>query len=384
MSKQLASTWLVLASLTATACTEADGPALGWQLGDGSEGSASVEPIYEPELPVHATDLAFHPDREGELWIVHRFDPPTEPCNEEDTNIDACQQLVGSVAIMADGTSPMSAAERKSDTNAWHFMRQPPAMAFGANGTFGTCGEWRTGNFDDGAADFIGPTLFSSDLSIFSVDPGDGLNGSHLDMLHASPWCVGIAHERDNVYWVFNGDRGTLDRYDFHRDHGIGQADHSDGEIWHHVVDGLQRVPFVPSHLAYDPLQRRLFVADTAGGRILRVDPSAGAITGDYEPNYDELAVNVVVEGATVETFVGPDELDQPSGIVVTPTVIFVGDHATSRLLAFDREGELLVAFDTGLPPGTLAGLALGPDGLLYFADLATGRAYRVVPQSIP
>ena len=34
-------------------------------------------------------------------------------------------------------------------------------------------------------------------------------------MVHATQNCMGIAWERDNVYWTLNGEEGTLDRYDF-------------------------------------------------------------------------------------------------------------------------------------------------------------------------
>merc|ERR1711974_36901 len=103
-------------------------------------------------------------------------------------------------------------------------MRRPPALAMGDNGTFATCGEAATGNFEDNPAMFIGPSLWSTDLAVYAKPSGG--NGSHLDMLHATPWCMGIAHEVDNVYWAFNGHVGSLDRYDFNNDHGPGNDDH--------------------------------------------------------------------------------------------------------------------------------------------------------------
>ena len=34
--------------------------------------------------------------------------------------------------------------------------------------------------------------------------------GSHLDMLHNTPLCMGIAHEAANRYWVFGGLKGSV------------------------------------------------------------------------------------------------------------------------------------------------------------------------------
>ncbi len=348
--------------------------------GDGSPSSVDITLIYEPEEVLDATDVAFNPERPEELWVVHRRHPPYAPCVESNPNPE-CLLVEGSVAIVADGTAPLSPSTRKKDANAWHFMRLPPAIAFGVNGTFGTCGEARTGNFDDGIHDYIGPTLFSSDPALFGVEPPlPEQNGTHLDMLHASPYCVGIAHERDNVFWVNNGKEGSLDRYDFHRDHGPGYHDHSDGEIWHYAAGSLTRVPGVPSHLAFHQKTGQIYVADTGGGRVLRLDPQRARVAADYEPNYDLLATHVTMTGHVLTEVVPPGRLTQPSGLSIVDDVLFVSDHATSVLHAFTLDGDPIRTLDTGLPPETLTGITVGPDDKLYFADHLGGRAYRVDP----
>ena len=73
--------------------------------------------------------------------------------------------------------------------------------------------------------------------------------GSHYDMLHESPLCMGIAWEKDNVYWVFDGHNQSIARYDFQEDHGMGFDDHSDGIIGKYVTGEIQREPDIPSHL---------------------------------------------------------------------------------------------------------------------------------------
>src|SRR5690606_35478965 len=120
--------------------------------------------------------------------------------------------------------------------------------SFGLPGTFGTCQESR--NTYNGMAppnDFMGPTLWSSDLTVFAKMNPNGL-GSHLDMLHNSPLCIGIAHESANRYWVVNGTTGGIDRYDFAVDDGIGNDDHSDGLTWRYAAGTMKRVEGVPSH----------------------------------------------------------------------------------------------------------------------------------------
>src|SRR5690606_3474583 len=104
------------------------------------------------------------------------------------------------------------------------------------------------------ANDFMGPTLWSADLDIYAqTNPAavDFLGfdlGSHLDMLHESPLCMGIAWVSDNVYFTFDGLTGSISRYDFVEDHGAGFDDHSDGIVERFVDAGVSRVEGVPSH----------------------------------------------------------------------------------------------------------------------------------------
>jgi len=55
-----------------------------------------------------------------------------------------------------------------------------------------------------------------------------------------------------------------------------------------------------------------------------------------------------------------------------------VTDNATSRIWWFELDGSPLGSLDTGLPVGSLSGIAVGPDGKLYLSDLLSGLAYRL------
>jgi len=340
--------------------------------------SVTLVPLYDAPAAWTATALAFDPLRAEELWVTLRRVPSNQACLE--TARAGCAALEGEVALVQGATSAAPRMTIKKDGNAWHFMRRPTSIAFGDNGNLSTCGEARTDNYEDEAIDYSGPVLWSSDPAVFGVVPQADQNGTHIDMLHESPFCMGIAFEHDNVYWVFNGQLGALDRYDFHQPHAIGGEDHADGELARYVEGQLVRVPEVPSHLALDHGRRQLYVADTAGGRILRLAIDDG-VPGADVPTLDPIRVHRRMDGVSLEEVVTPGSLSAPSGIVLTSDGLIVTDNATSRIGWFKLDGSPLGSVDTGLPVGSLSGIALGPDGKLYLSDLLTGGAYRVEPQ---
>ncbi len=154
-------------------------------------------------------DLGF--DASGNLWIANRDDDRT-------------------FIVFEPGTD-RQVYERRKDAAANHFMEETAALSFDTCVQFGSCGETRN-TYDDTAPpnDFTGPVLWSTDLDIFAAQNPYGL-GSHLDMLHQSPKCVGIAWERDNVYWAFDGKDDAIVCYDFALDHCVGRDDHADGVV---------------------------------------------------------------------------------------------------------------------------------------------------------
>lgn len=351
-----------------------DGHQLG--TGDGSPGSVTLVSIYRSDTPRQATDLAFHPLR-SELWVLLREFVDGPPCTQAERH--GCDELRGSVAIVSGAGGANPTAVWKQDANAWHFMRTPAGIDFGGDGTFATCSEARTGNYDDETSDYNGPTLWSSDPAIFTIQP-PGLNGSHLDMLHETPYCMGIGHERANVYWTFNGKLGALDRYDFAKPHAPGESDHSDGQLQRWVEGSLARKPGVPSHLAYEAESARVYVADTGHGRVVALDTMSGA------PGADIITAEIMasaksVAGARLIEIVPPGVLEAPSGLELKDKVLFVTDNATSRIYAFDLDGKPLRTLDTGLPAGSLAGIAIGPDDRIYIVDLAQAQVRRIEPR---
>ncbi len=358
------------------------GPA--WQFGTGEASSVTLTEIAgEGDGLLVPRDLAFNPMRPDELWVVNNG---LDPVKGEDSTV-----------IIHDASTDGRVAEHRKDAFAMHFMPFPSSIAFGANettigyeGTFATCHESRN-TYEGQAApnDFMGPALWSSHPDVFAMHDPHGL-GSHLDMLHGSPDCMGIAWERDNVYWVFGGkahdgqanQRPTpaIVRYDFALDHGIGADDHADGTIHQYMTNEVMREPGIPSHLIFDPASKLLYIADTGNGRVLALDTTSGT-EGRNLQGQEPLVAYKEMTDAEVTVVIPPGQLIWPSGIELKDDLLFVSDNATGIISAFTLEGERVKQLDTGLGTGMLAGMAFGPDDKLYFVDMGFHRVLRIDPK---
>lgn len=311
-------------------------------------------------------DLAFNPESPADLWVV----------NERDD----------SVTVFRDAGAPEQVSRHYIDPYALHFMDHVAAIAFGAPGTFATAQDSRNTYNDQAPPDyFMGPTLWSSDMDIFAetndaavAQVGFDL-GSHLDMLHESPESIGIAWQRDNVYWVFDGYDGAIVRYDFHDDHGPGFDDHSDGEIHRWLRGEVARVDRAPAHLAMDPGTQLLYVADPGNNRILVVDTTSGQ-PGNNLPTQEPGTEHVrwidadwwvLVEGSDVG-------LEAPVGIELVQGALFVTDFETSEIHAFGLDGEHLDWAPTGLPANSLGGITGKNLNDIWFVDSAGNAVYRL------
>lgn len=313
-------------------------------------------------------DLAFNPLRPDELWVVNRGDD--------------------SVVIVTDASTEGRTTERRKDGYALHFMEESAALAFGGDettfgkpGTFATCGESRNTYDDRGEPnDFMGPALWSSALDVFAQSNPNGL-GSHLDMLHNTPLCMGIAHETANVYWAFGGLTGALYRYDFKEDNGIGNDDHGDGEVREFVKGELAMQPDVPSHLQYRAADAMVYVADSGNARVAKLDATSGT-KGRALTRMEDMGPANEWTGATLVDVVSKESglVTVPSGLELNKDRLFVSDNSNGRISAFDLNGGLLNYVETGLPEGALAGMAFGPDGKLYFVDMLGNRVLRLDP----
>jgi len=307
-------------------------------------------------------DLEFNPTAPEQLWTFNMLSH-------------------GTVIFFAPGTAEQS-SEVRIDAYGQHFMAYVSSAAFGTNGNFASCqesrNEWNVG--PQAPDDFMGPSLWPSDLDIFAkvgqtVPPADMVEGSHLDMLHQSPLCMGIAHDVDNVYWAVDGKRGNVVRYDFQADHGPGGGDHSDGIITRYTDATFTRMQNIPGHLEIDHAAGMLYLVDTGGGRVMRLDTASGTNIGKLNGDWDG-AEYTGVEGADYQVVV--EGLDEPSGLALHEGRIFVSEHGSGDIIAFDLEGAEIDRMAT--PADRIMGITIGPAGDLWYADAGANEVVRVDP----
>ncbi len=321
----------------------------------------------------YPTDLDFHPDlSRNELWVINKHNEAFGSQGDQG----------GSTVTIFNAGEGNQTEEWKRDGNAWHFMSYPTGIAFSGNGNFGTS----PGSFDanhqavepNGSA-FTGPSLWSSNMEIYA-EPSGG-NGSHIDMLHESPRCQGIAAERENVFWVLDGHSNDIVRYDFVEDHGPGNDDHSDGIIRRYPSDIMQKDSSndIVSHLILDADKRWLYVVDHGNQRVIRLDINTGAATGgqpSFQPT-EALAEYSVCGGYTSEEII--TGLSKPSGIEIIEDNLYVCDYETGIITIYDvsstpiqEQGQIETGFSS------LQGIKVGPDGMLWGVDMESSTVFRM------
>ena len=305
-------------------------------------------------------DLAFNPAVPSELWIINVGDNST-------------------VIVDGPGTDAQT-SERLAGLGNDHFMARPSSIAFGDNGNFGTAQDTDEITQPSTPYDFMGPTLWTSDRTIY-----DGGHAGHLDMLHNSPNGAGIAWETENVYWVFDGFHNSITRYDFNTDHGPGGSDHRDGEVARYVEGAVSYVDGVSSHLEFHHGLHLLYVVDSGNNRVAVLDPTLGSPGQTLSPNYDG-GTQYYVDGTELTTLIDGSEagLEVPSGIAIAGETIFVSDNKLSLIAAFDFEGNLIDYLDLSseVPSGGLMGIEVAPDGSLYAVDAVSNTVIRVAAAS--
>jgi hypothetical protein len=331
-----------------------------YELGMGTT-PPTLTMVFQGQAGTQPVDLEFNPRMTRELWVQ--------------------SYATSHISIVRNpGMSTQTVAERR-EAAYQHYMYRPAALSMGGTHpqwgqTFANCGDNNNGG------DFhMGPTLYSTKLTLFGSynNPQTGL-GSHLDMLHSTSYCRGIAWAgAGNQYWAFNSYNKSLDFYDFKVDHGPGNTDHSDGVIRRFWNNKLKGVTGVMSGVSWNPDDKKVYVADTGNKRIVVMNPLQGQPVAPL-PGNEFIAERMYYE-APLSVLVSGGVLQQPSGIEATGGLVFVTDTATSKIHAFKiSDGSLVKSLDTGLVPGSLAGLNFGPEGKIYYVDRRQARVYRIDP----
>lgn len=308
-------------------------------------------------------DLDFNPTRAGELWVLNK----------------GTESTGGSTVMFSNvGTSGQTSDYRK-DGNAYHFMSLPSAISFSNTGNWATSPSILDANHKPGGS-FTGPTLWSGNLNIYAKYAGPGTNGSHLDMLHGSPYSMGIESEKSNAYWVFDGYNQHIVRYDFNSDHGPGYDNHSDGKIHRYKEVSVTKNPSVPSHLVLDKDKKWLYIVDGGSKRILRMDITTGVKLGELAKTNENLAEHWEMKDVVWEVLLqGSFGLKQPCGVDIKDDRLFISDFETGEIICIDIKSKAEIGrINTGKPG--IMGIKIGPDGKLWYVNALLNQLVRVDP----
>lgn len=327
-----------------------------------TEVAGRTDRILEPQ------DLDFHPTRENELWVVLKG-----------TNNSGGSTVTISNAGM-DGQTELW----RRDGNAWHFMALVSAISFSkTNENFGTAANIQDANRQGGT--FAGPSLWSSDMRVYAQDPGvdengDRLNGSHLDMLHGSPYSLGIESDEDNAFWVADAYNGHIAWYDFAADHGPGYHDHSDGIIYRYDEMEIGRdASGIPSHIVEDDASGILYVCDPANNRVLWMNTLSGSIRESAPLINEQLASHQRMKDLEWGVFTA-ENIQKPCGIEVHGDIVYVSDNATGEVIAYHKETkEELARVSTGAE--SIMGLKADKNGKLWYVDAEANKVMRIDPK---
>lgn len=307
-------------------------------------------------------DLDFMPNT-NDLWVVNREATPADG---------------GSTVRFKNPGTQTQTKEYIHDSYANHFIRYPSAIACGANGYFANSNETNnSGNY------FAGPALWDTDPAIYGVvHQNDSYLGSHIDMLHQSSFAMGIAHDNNNVYWVYDSNAGNICKYDFHTPHAPGGDDHSDGEIWRYTqvtVFANGGAPTgIPSHLVLDKVTSTLYIVDSGNKRVLKLSTKTGTVAGNLSESSEIIAGYYEVKGATSSVYINSG-LNQPCGIDYITGRLIVSDHANGNILIYNTTGSSPVLMGTIATGATeIMGVKIGPDGKIWYVDMAKNKVVRI------
>ncbi len=306
-------------------------------------------------------DFGRSPLNAGDLWVV-----TAEPKGY-------------AMAIVHNAGTKLQQVRRKKDSRANHFMWRTMGIAMGTNGSFATAQNGEPGNGDLNYM-FMGPTLWSADTAVFASRYQDDNThlASHLDMLHQSPWGLGIAHDTANVYWVLDARYKDICRYDFRDPHEVGGTDHRDGII--HRYGNVAITPGErgrPAHIDLDKTTGLLYYIDPGKGSVHTLDTRSGSVDQPLTPpkeSAENLAEFVSISGAITRTVVAAGVVAEPVGLEVYASRVLIGDRSTGKIHVFAISDTSLTyrgAITTGAT--SLYGITVGPDGRIWFVDNATG-----------
>ena len=329
----------------------------------------SADGLYRPR------DLDFHTDssRLNELWVINENSAVYDPT------------FGGSTVTYYNAGLDSQWSEYRKDSYSAHFMHTASALAFSDNGGFANALDVQDANNNPNGY-FSGCTLWEADTSIYARINQNGPElGSHWDMLHQSPFSVGIAAETDNTYWLFDGFHNTIAKYNFqdpHPDHEHGGEDHSDGLIYRYDEISVNRVTGLSSHMVLDHSNDMLYISDTGNQRIIRMNINAGEVGSDLDPYGENIEGYYSMINADYETVIDSG-LASPTGIDIYNTFLLVSDYSTGDIHIYDLEPtnqfQLIHKLGTDIIEDLMS-IKVGPDGTIWLVSTSANKLYQIVP----
>ena len=368
---------------------------------------------YELDQLDQPVDLAFYPRASGQLWILNQ--------GSNSVTIQYCP-----------GAKNQVYSENRRDLAACHFMQAPTSLSFGnAPGegdapnysgqqaryldeagtvltTGNSCNPYDAAGLSADHAglrycsDFMGPTLWEASQKSFAianndifpadVSPRGVPQGSHIDMLHQSPYSMGSVWSGNNAtYWVWDAGPdsrfGSITRLQIDQSHGYGGYNHNAASMYRYDGLVLQRpARGIPGHMAL--WGKWLYLADPSGGRIIRLDTTTGDLAESVKPeqqwrehyrNYRR------VMNATIEVLNVPDlVLKTPSGLHAANNTLFISDWETNRIHAVTLNQshtghQLLGSIQT--PAQGITGITVDEVDRLWFVDSETNTLWVTEPE---
>jgi hypothetical protein len=319
-------------------------------------------------------DLEFNlkPGRRHELWVLNRDD-----------------NQGSSMSIFYHAGKPQQVIEKRKDSHRGHFMINCPAFAMSDTGDFTTVQEVlnSTGHQTE---TFMGPVLWTSDTNVFARyyqsnwDPSEPL-GSHIDMLHQSPYAMGVAWEKDNIYWVFDGYNGNIVSYNFQTPHDIGADDHSDGILKRYTEVQVKRTVDKPSHMVIDHKTGWLYIVDNGNKRVLRLDINSGTRSTNISNPYEPLEEYYRMRSVKWEVFIDSG-LVMPVGIDVMDGRLVVTDNSNGDIIFYDltknKKNAEIGRVKTG--KAGIAGITIAPDSTLWYVNTTANEVVHLQPSNAP
>lgn len=307
------------------------------------------------------TDLDLNPLRPNELWITNYGEAYK---NGQYSN------KAYTITVFNPGSNAQFAVQRKDKEKfTRHFFSYPTSLAFNKDGY------WANSSFFNNNGN-NGPTLWTSDFSIYADSIKYTLNGSHNSMLHESFTSLGIAADETNTFWTLDGTTGDVVSYNFGKGHYPGGDDHTDGTIRRYSLPNtIKPVDGLPSHVCYNTQTGDLYVVDALRRQIVRLNTRNGTISRTKQGIDNPKEYSIMT--AQSDVLVNNLPLRMPCGIDTDGNRLYISDYETGRIAVLElKTGQVLSTIET--KSRGIMGLYIDKAGHLWYVNQLTNELVKI------